>query len=65
MALAQTVQQWKQVIFSDETPILARPSDTHMLKWVKPTLGLNSKLVRAYRARRRCSHHGLGMHIDI
>ncbi|RYF81093.1 MAG: hypothetical protein EON98_12790 [Chitinophagaceae bacterium] len=40
-----TVQQWKQVIFSDETPILARPSETHKLRWVKPTHGLNPKLV--------------------
>ncbi|RYG58505.1 hypothetical protein EON64_21250 [archaeon] len=40
-----TVQQWKQVIFSDETPVLARPSDTHKLRWVKPTHGLNPKLV--------------------
>ncbi|RYG96392.1 hypothetical protein EON65_54480 [archaeon] len=40
-----TVQQWKQVIFSDETHILARPSDTHKLRWVKPTHGLNPKLV--------------------
>ncbi|RYG95712.1 hypothetical protein EON65_55555 [archaeon] len=32
-----TVEQWKQVIFSDETPILARPSETHKLRWVKPT----------------------------
>ncbi|RYY72011.1 hypothetical protein EON63_21295 [archaeon] len=40
-----TVQQWKQVIFSDETVILARPSDTHKLRWVKPTHGLNPKLV--------------------
>ncbi|RYY43695.1 MAG: hypothetical protein EOO06_19325 [Chitinophagaceae bacterium] len=40
-----TVQQWKQVIFSDETTILARPSDTHKLKWVKPTHGLNPKLI--------------------
>ncbi|RYY86452.1 hypothetical protein EON63_05780, partial [archaeon] len=40
-----TVEQWKQVIFSDETPILARPSETHKLRWVKPTHGLNPKLV--------------------
>ncbi|RYH14810.1 hypothetical protein EON65_32970 [archaeon] len=40
-----TVQQWKQVIFSDETTILARPSDTHKLRWVKQTHGLNPKLV--------------------
>ena len=40
-----TVEQWKQVIFSDETPILARPWDTHKLRWVKPTHGLNPKLV--------------------
>ncbi|RYG97326.1 hypothetical protein EON65_53035 [archaeon] len=39
------VEQWKQVIFSDETPILARPLDTHKLRWVKPTHGLNPKLV--------------------
>ncbi|RYY77505.1 MAG: hypothetical protein EOO69_13930 [Moraxellaceae bacterium] len=32
-----TVEQWKQVVFSDETPTLARPSDTHKLRWVKPT----------------------------
>ncbi|RYH28397.1 hypothetical protein EON65_12315 [archaeon] len=40
-----TVQQWKQVIFSDEKTILAGPSETHKLRWVKPTQGLNPKLV--------------------
>ncbi|RYH25129.1 hypothetical protein EON65_16000, partial [archaeon] len=40
-----TVQQWKQVIFSDETVVPARSSDTHKLRWVKPTHGLNPKLV--------------------
>ncbi|RYH05215.1 hypothetical protein EON65_45310 [archaeon] len=40
-----TVEQWKQVIFSDETVIPARPSDLHKLKWTKPTHGLNPKLV--------------------
>ena len=40
-----TVEQWKQVIFSDETVIPARPSDTHEMVWTKPTHGLNPKLV--------------------
>ncbi|RYH04839.1 hypothetical protein EON65_46335 [archaeon] len=40
-----TVQQWKQVISSDETVILARSSETHKLRWVKPTHGLIPKLV--------------------
>ncbi|RYY00593.1 MAG: hypothetical protein EOO53_21580, partial [Gammaproteobacteria bacterium] len=56
-----TVQQWKQVIFSDETPILARPSDTHKLRWVKPTHGLKPEASRSCRARRRRSQHGLEM----
>ncbi|RYH21677.1 hypothetical protein EON65_20295, partial [archaeon] len=40
-----TVQQWKQVIFSDETVVPARSSDSHKVKWTKPTHGLNPKLV--------------------
>ncbi|RYY69581.1 hypothetical protein EON63_23535 [archaeon] len=40
-----TVEQWRQVIFSDETPIVARPSEAHKLRWVKPTQGLYPKLV--------------------
>lgn len=40
-----TVEDWKQVIFSDETIIPARPSDSHKLRWVKPMHGLNPKLV--------------------
>ncbi|RYG97119.1 hypothetical protein EON65_53355 [archaeon] len=31
-----TVQQWKQVIFSDETVVPARSSDSHKVKWTKP-----------------------------
>lgn len=40
-----TVEDWKQVIFSDETVIAARPSDAHKLRWTKPTRGLNPRLV--------------------
>lgn len=40
-----TVEQWKQVVFSDETVIPARSSDAHKLTWTKPTHGLNPKLV--------------------
>ncbi|RYH29408.1 hypothetical protein EON65_08545 [archaeon] len=40
-----TVDQWKQIILSVETVILARPSETHKLRWTKPTQGLNPKLV--------------------
>jgi transposase len=40
-----TVEQWKQVIFSDETVITARSSDAHKMVWTKPTHALNSKLV--------------------
>ncbi|RZL07615.1 MAG: hypothetical protein EOO89_22795, partial [Pedobacter sp.] len=40
-----TVQQWKQVMFSDETIIPARSSDSHKVKWTKTTHGLNPKLV--------------------
>lgn len=40
-----TVKEWKQIIFSDETVILARPSDSHKLRRVKPMHGLNPKLV--------------------
>jgi hypothetical protein len=40
-----TVEQWKQVVFSDETVIPARSSDAHKLTWTKPTQGLNPKLV--------------------
>ncbi|RYG96157.1 hypothetical protein EON65_54840, partial [archaeon] len=40
-----TVEQWKQVIFSDETVIPARSSDSHRVKWTKPAHGLNPKLV--------------------
>ncbi|RYG97160.1 hypothetical protein EON65_53285, partial [archaeon] len=45
-----TVEQWKQVIFSDETVMPARSSDAHTLrvhpvKWTKPIHGLNPKLV--------------------
>jgi transposase len=40
-----TVDDWKQVIFSDETVISARPSNLHKIKWTKPTHGLNPKLI--------------------
>jgi transposase len=40
-----TVEQWKQVIFSDETLIPARSSDAHKVVWTKPTHALNPKLV--------------------
>jgi len=40
-----TVEQWKHVIFSDETPIPARSSDAHKMVWTKPTHALNPKLV--------------------
>ncbi|RYG93601.1 hypothetical protein EON65_58685, partial [archaeon] len=40
-----TVDQWKQVILSEETVIPARSSDSHKVKWTKPTRGLNPKLV--------------------
>jgi transposase len=40
-----TVEQWKQVIFSDETVITARSSHEHKIKWTKPTRGLNRKLI--------------------
>jgi transposase len=40
-----TVEKWKQVIFSDKTAIVARPSDAHKLRWVKQTKDLNPKLV--------------------
>ena len=40
-----TVEQWKQVIFSDETVITARSSHEHKIKWTKPTRKLNRKLV--------------------
>ncbi|RYH06907.1 hypothetical protein EON65_42305, partial [archaeon] len=40
-----TVDDWKQVIFSDETIITARPVHTHKLKWVKPVHGLNPRLI--------------------
>jgi transposase len=40
-----TSEEWKQVIFSDETVITARQSDSHKLKWVKPTHSLNPKLI--------------------
>jgi transposase len=40
-----TVEQWKQVIFSDETVIVGRPSDSHKLKWTKLTHGLNPILL--------------------
>lgn len=40
-----TIEQWKQVIFSDETVMPARSSDAHKIKWTKHTHGLNPKLV--------------------
>jgi transposase len=40
-----TADDWKQVIFSDETVITARPSDSHKLRWTKHTHGLNPRLV--------------------
>jgi transposase len=40
-----TIEKWKQVIFSDETGIVARPSDAHKLRWVKKMQGLNPRLV--------------------
>ncbi|RYH15065.1 hypothetical protein EON65_32400, partial [archaeon] len=40
-----TVDDWKQVIFSDETVITARPVHNHKLKWVKPVHGLNPRLI--------------------
>jgi hypothetical protein len=39
------IEKWKQVIFSDETGIVARPSDAHKLRWVKKIQGLNPRLV--------------------
>jgi hypothetical protein len=41
----KTVEDWKQVIFSDETIITARPLHTHKLRWTRPTRGLNPRLV--------------------
>jgi transposase len=40
-----TVDKWKQVIFSDETVITAVSSDSHKLRWTKPTRRLNPKLL--------------------
>ncbi|RYG96612.1 hypothetical protein EON65_54140 [archaeon] len=40
-----TVEQWKQIIFSDETVTPARLSDVHKVRWVQLTQGLNPKLV--------------------
>ena len=39
------MEQWKQVIFSDETVIPARSSDAHKVVWTKPTHALNPKFV--------------------
>jgi hypothetical protein len=36
---------WKQVIFSDDTIITARPVHTHKLRWARPMRGLNPRLV--------------------
>jgi hypothetical protein len=40
-----TVDDWKQVIFSDETMVTARLLHPHKLVWTKPTRKLNPKLV--------------------
>ncbi|RYG95422.1 hypothetical protein EON65_56010 [archaeon] len=40
-----TVDDWKQVIFSDETVITARPLHTHKLKWVRSLHELNPRLI--------------------
>lgn len=40
-----TGDDWKRVIFSDESIITARSVLLHELKWVKPTHGLNPKLI--------------------
>ena len=40
-----TVDQWKEIIFSDETIMIARPSDLHELKWTKPINRMNPKLI--------------------
>ncbi|RYG91059.1 hypothetical protein EON65_59400, partial [archaeon] len=40
-----TVQQWKQASFSNDAVVPARSSESHKVKWTKPTHGLNPKLV--------------------
>jgi transposase len=40
-----SVDKWKEVIFSDETMIAARPSNLHKLEWTKPTYRLNPMLI--------------------
>ncbi len=40
-----TVEDWKQVIFSDETIITARPSNTRPFVWIKTTMGLDPRLI--------------------
>ncbi|RYH17916.1 hypothetical protein EON65_27935 [archaeon] len=40
-----TVEQWKQVVVSDDTVIPARSLDAQKVKRTKPTHGLNPKLV--------------------
>lgn len=41
-----TVEQWQQVIFSDDTIIAARPADYAGIKWAKPTNHLNPRLIQ-------------------
>jgi transposase len=40
-----TAEDWKRVIFSDETVITARPSSTRSFVWMKTTKGLDPRLV--------------------
>ncbi|RYG91636.1 hypothetical protein EON65_59370 [archaeon] len=58
-----TMDDWKQVIFSDEAVITARPLHTHKLRWIRPMHG--SETDHTHSAKRGSSHHDLGMHLDI
>lgn len=40
-----SIDMWKEVIFSDETIIAARPSNSHQVKWTRPTHKLNPMLI--------------------
>jgi transposase len=40
-----TVDNWKQVIFSDETPITAYAENPHKVVWTKHVEGLNPRLI--------------------
>ncbi len=61
-----TVEDWKQVIFSDETIITARPSNTRpFIRVDEDHHGIGPEIDRPYSARWRTETYDLGLHHEI